>query len=406
MSNSGDISFDEDALIRLRDAEQSPLDVPEITIDNDNALWTIFMRYGAYIAVPNAGAHYETCKRITSMSRVDQRFQLFLSRGRHRLQWYDTVFEVEVTSTETRETATIKLDGRAACEALRHFLRHAREHASKKSSTESDMVVAKTFHGSSWHVVSSYPKRTPESLIFKDDSTISGLLTDIQTFIDSESDYKRFGFPFKRNYLIVGPPGSGKSSLIAVAASNFNLDVCFMSLRAGMAEKDLCKAVSTLGDDSMLVIEDVDVICASAAQGNHGATTVLAILTNILDGTLHKPKLITVLTSANPEALESVLVRHGRIDHTSRLEPISEGQVERMVDHAFGVRDRKLTARLWACIDRLGSITSSVLAHFLFRHRKLSPDQITDELCKQLSEGTSTAHIGDATKYNPGAFYM
>ena len=147
MSKSGDTLFDDDMLERLRDTEQAPLDVPEITIENDNALWTIFMRYGAYIAVPNAGPHYENSKRITSMSRVDHMLQLSLSQGRHRLTWYDDIFEVEVTTTDTREKATIKLNDSKGCEALRQFLRHAREHARRKSSTESDMVVANYLNG-------------------------------------------------------------------------------------------------------------------------------------------------------------------------------------------------------------------------------------------------------------------
>ena len=401
------IIFDEDMIKYIRDAEQSPLDVPELVIENDNPVWTIFMRYGAYIKVPNAGAYYENSKKITSMSRIDHHLQLSLPIGRHRLAWYNHEFEVEITMSESREIARIKLSGQEQCSAFRDFLRHAREYSNRKSCTESDVIVAKTFQGSSWSIVSSYPKRLPESLVIGDD-TVKQLISDMKKFINSEEEYKKFGFPFKRNYLIVGPPGSGKSSLVTIAASELDLDICFMSIRAGMTETALCKAISSLGSNSMLVIEDAEVVCSNAMQGNHSAVSALAILTNILDGTLHKPKLITVLTSANPESLESVLVRHGRVDYTSRLESLTEKQVNLMVQHTFGDVEglSKLANRLWKYIDRLGNISSGVLAHFLFHKRDLIPEQIDDDVCQQLSNGTHTTHINDAIKHNSGSCYM
>ena len=142
---------------------------------------------------------------------------------------------------------------------------------------------------------------------FTGDDTVSDILTDMQNFVNNEQVYLDSGQPFKRNYLIIGPPGSGKSSLIAVAASVLNLDIHFISITPNMNEKNICGAISALTTDSLLVIEDIDILCTAAVAGNQGAAIALTSLTNILDGTLHKHKLITILTSAN-SALEATQI--------------------------------------------------------------------------------------------------
>ena len=328
----------EAGLALLRSAEEAPLADQELVVENDNPVWTLLMRFGALIRVdPGGRLQYERAQRIAALPRGEERLELKLALGRHLLEWNGARFEVTVRGFEGgREEARIFLDGEGAAQAFFDFLRHAREHSRRKGGSELDKLVVKVMQKGFWRTVSSYPKRPPGSLVTGDD-TVERILGDMKRFVESEEEYARFGFAFKRNYLIVGPPGSGKSSLVTLAASELDLDVCFISVTPGMDEKDLCAAVSALTDNSMLVIEDADVLCSSAFSGGSGANTALAVLTNVLDGTLHRHKLITVLTSAQPEALEAVLTRHGRIDYTCRLQPLGERQVRAMTERDVGL---------------------------------------------------------------------
>lgn len=56
--------------------------------------------------------------------------------------------------------------------------------------------------------------------------------------------YLEHGIPYKRTFLLYGPPGCGKSSLIRAVASQFDCSVCMLSL----ADKEL---------------EDADLVTAS-----------------------------------------------------------------------------------------------------------------------------------------------
>lgn len=402
----------ESGLALLRAAEEAPLVERELVVENDNPVWTLLMRFGALIRVAPERLQYERAQRIAALPKGEERLELKLALGRHVLQWNGARFEVSVRAFEGgREEARVYLDDEATAAAFFDFLRHAREHSRRKGGNEIDKLVVKVMQKGFWRPVSSYPKRPPGSLVTGDD-TVEDIIGDMKRFVQSEEEYTRFGFAFKRNYLIVGPPGSGKSSLVTLAASELDLDVCFISVTPGMDEKDICAAVSALTDNSMLVIEDADVLCSSAFGGGSGANTALAVLTNVLDGTLHRHKLITVLTSAQPDALEAVLTRHGRIDYTCRLQPIGERQVRAMVQHVFGeggdvergVAASMLADRIWEQVSRLGSVSSTTVAHFLFRHRHDDPAAIDEDVCVELTKGTHTQHILETRGYTSEMF--
>ena len=396
--------YDQVKIERLRNSEQSERFIPEIIIENDNPIWVIFMRYGPLIKELGAGLCYENALRLTSMSRLDDRLEFSLTSGNHRLRWGSSIFEVEIKIYESKEEARVKLVDKEAYDAFHDFLRHARHYSKHKVGADTDNVVVKTFQGTNWSTVVSYPKRPVDSLV-TGDGTASDLILDLKRFLKSEEEYVKCGRPCKYNVLLFGPPGSGKSSLVTIVASELDLDVCFLSIRPGMAEKDICKAISSLNPNSILVLEDIEVLCASATQGQSAASS-LSILTNVLDGTLHKHKLITILTTAQPEMLDSVLVRHGRIDKTCKLSPLTRRQVKLMVDNYYETDESiKLSEILWNTIERVGNLSSTVLASFLFRNRGLSAIA-AGEKCKELQEGTHTDHINDSNKGTPDNFYM
>lgn len=399
----------------LRDAvAETRGEAATLLIEADNPAWLWLMRYGEYVrSRPDVTPNYFEA-RLRGFSKAGK-LELGLSTGTHRIRWNDVDMVVEVGfgfvggggdgGAAPREFAKVHLPP-GGVEALESFLKHARRFAREKSGDDANNVVSRVFKQGGWRQTSSFPKRTPDSLVLPDDA-VGALLADMHEFRDSEEAYARFGFSYKRNFLVVGPPGSGKSSLVVVAASAMDLDICYLTVTTDMSERDICAAVSSLNDRAMLVIEDVEVLCGAAATGHTGAGAALAALTNVLDGSLHRHGLMTILTSANPHLLEEALVRHGRVDHSTRLRELGRAQVALMVErmlHCDGKDAAAVAARVWAVAGSLG-LTSTSVAHFLFRHRKLEPEAFTADLCAELTRGTHTEHVVDARRRSGGGLF-
>ena len=67
------------------------------------------------------------------------------------------------------------------------------------------------------------------------------------------------GIPYRRGYLLHGPPGSGKSSFIQALAGSLNYDICLLNLsERGLADDKLIHLLSNTPERSFVLIEDVD----------------------------------------------------------------------------------------------------------------------------------------------------
>tara|TARA_Y100000389_G_scaffold197275_1_gene231546 strand:+ start:15 stop:1226 length:1212 start_codon:yes stop_codon:yes gene_type:complete len=392
--SSIDFAFDTDLLQRIKNLET--LNNPEtiIIIENDNPLWLPIIKYGALIKKKGIPFSDDT-NRAIGFSKSTGLLELCLAPGKHILIWDGFEYPTEVIQCKDRESVRVKMPTIEAYYTFQKFLIHAKECSQQKSSVDNNNVVVKVLVNSVWRMVSSYPKRQPESLI-TGDNTVQDILSDMKNFLEQEEKYENSGRPFKRNYLLLGPPGSGKSSLITIIASVLNLDIYFISITSNMNEKNLCSALNTLNKNSILVIEDIDILCESASSGNQGAINALVSLTNILDGTLHKHKLITILTSANSKSLDTVLLRHGRIDYTSKLSELSKKQVLEMIKFTFKSKEGKedLADKIWTKINGY-HLSSSILANFLFNFENKDPSEITDEDCNTLILNTKKEHISE-----------
>lgn len=67
------------------------------------------------------------------------------------------------------------------------------------------------------------------------------------------------GIPYRRGYLLHGPPGSGKSSFIQALAGALSYDICLLNLsERGLADDKLIHLLSNTPERSFVLIEDVD----------------------------------------------------------------------------------------------------------------------------------------------------
>jgi len=62
----------------------------------------------------------------------------------------------------------------------------------------------------SWSTAKSKARRPLSSIILQD-GVIQSLVDDAREFLESEEWYSSAGIPYRRGYLLWGPPGTGKS---------------------------------------------------------------------------------------------------------------------------------------------------------------------------------------------------
>lgn len=84
------------------------------------------------------------------------------------------------------------------------------------------------------------------------------LMNDLERFVRRKGFYRKVGKAWKRGYLLFGPPGTGKSSLIAAMANYLNFDIYDLELTDLRCNSELRKLLISTANRSILVVEDID----------------------------------------------------------------------------------------------------------------------------------------------------
>lgn len=96
------------------------------------------------------------------------------------------------------------------------------------------------------------------------------------------------GLPYRRGYLLHGPPGSGKSSFIQALASRFNYDLAVLNLsQRGMMDDKVGYLLLNAPGRSFILLEDIDAAFNQRVQSTSDGYVLPMQVTLIIDpGTL------------------------------------------------------------------------------------------------------------------------
>ncbi|CAL5367997.1 unnamed protein product [Camellia sinensis] len=172
------------------------------------------------------------------------------------------------------------------------------------------------------------------------------IINDLITFTKSKDYYKKIGKAWKRGYLLFGPPGTGKSTMIAAMANLIEYDIYDLELTAVKDNSELRKKLIDTSGKSIIVIEDID--CSldltgqrkkkekekgekkdgdkanpieeekkkKDAEDSKDSKVTLSGLLNFIDGLWSAcgGEKIIVFTTNYVEKLDPALIRRGRMD--------------------------------------------------------------------------------------------
>lgn len=194
----------------------------------------------------------------------------------------------------------------------------------KKSKTTSIKIFSNINDNFDWDV-ESYPAKDLNTIFLTKNKT-KFIENDIKSFINNKELYTKMGKTYKRNYILMGPPGTGKSSLARAMAAMYNgfLNVAITS----GTDKEFLESVKK-SNHGVILMEDID--CAKFSLDRTGKDTTsisLSSLLNVLDGAYTKENTITVVTTNNPETLDPAITRPGRVDAVVELGYFSEEEAD------------------------------------------------------------------------------
>ena len=156
----------------------------------------------------------------------------------------------------------------------------------------------------------------PMTSLFHPPALVQELFGDVRMFLDSKGMYEELGIPYRRGYLLAGPPGTGKSSLILAVASHFELPIYSVPLRGTeISGERLAALLASCRKPSLIALEDIDCLrVATSRKSNTKDSLTIADLLNAVDGIGASEDRVLFMTANHPEILDFALTRAGRID--------------------------------------------------------------------------------------------
>lgn len=173
-----------------------------------------------------------------------------------------------------------------------------------------------------------------------DDDTdiMKELEDDVNNFRHGEARNAQLGIAHRRGYLLHGPPGTGKTTMIMILAFRLKMNLCVMDLNeSNLTDAILRDRVANAPENSIILLEDVD--CAVSVNTSASTTSNASYMTtgnkltlsgilSLLDGQLGvRSGRIFVLTTNHVELLPRALIRPGRCDFARKIDLASTAQL-------------------------------------------------------------------------------
>lgn len=168
-------------------------------------------------------------------------------------------------------------------------------------------------------------KVDPSKVVYSDD-VMRQLDANVWSAIRHADTLRAVGLPIKRQVLLYGPYGTGKTLAGMLTAQQAEQNgFTYIQVRP---EDDLYGALKTaqIYAPSVVMFEDIDVIKTSHTEG-------VAQLLDVLDGVTNKGvEVMALFTTNHPDRLHRGMMRPGRLDAVIELTGLDAGGIRRLVE--------------------------------------------------------------------------
>ncbi|KAL8680939.1 MAG: hypothetical protein Q9186_002899 [Xanthomendoza sp. 1 TL-2023] len=311
-----------------------------------------------------------TSKTQLPNGAVQTQFALIPGPGRHVLR-YKNAF---ILANRVRETKAMDRQNGTPWETITLTTLYSQRHVFEALFLEAHELAQKIVEGktivftprtASWERFGEPRRKRPLESVILDQGVKERILGDLKDFLHSERWYYDRGIPYRRGYLLHGPPGSGKSSLIQALAGELDYNIAIVNLsERGLTDDRLNLLLTIIPKRTLVLLEDVDAAFSGRTQsgedGYRGANVTFSGLLNALDGVASAEERVLFLTTNHVERLDGALVRPGRVDMSVRLGEATRYQAGQLWDRFYGDMDEggKNKVRFLDTLEKLGVIAT------------------------------------------------
>ena len=200
-------------------------------------------------------------------------------------------------------------------------------------------------------------EKRPLASVYTNNNISTILKNDIQSFIDSKKMYMNNNILYKRNYLLYGKPGTGKSSLIFALASEFNYKIKIIDLKSVGRISDILQQISNQ-EKIFYVFEDIDALSSTLMEredkpesnrisekkdsprelvaDSHSEGLDLSDILNVMDGLYTPEGAICFFTTNHIEKLDKAFLRDGRMDCKVEINDLDNKTANQMIKDKLG----------------------------------------------------------------------
>ncbi len=249
--------------------------------------------------------------------------------------------------------------------------------------------------------------RAMSTIILKEGVT-KAIQEDVEDFIDNRQWYKQRGIPYRRGYLLFGPPGCGKTSFVKAISGQIGYDIYEIRLSDPHISDDKLNAlISTFGKKSILLFEDVDAAFVARLLDEERAEKAdkdnerklmqireaksgvsFSGLLNAIDGVASEEDYIVFMTTNYVDKLDAALIRPGRIDMRQLIGYPDEQQIAEFFKTFYPDCNDELVPKFAKAVAELKCNPSIAQIQGIFlKHKHQPEDNLLDvkslvEVCR------------------------